>query len=282
MKKLIMFAMLLAPGALQAFDITAIRTMENLASALPEVPVPGEPVPAGDPYAAFDPAKRPAVMVSETAAAQRIAGIRSGLLPGSTEYHIWDTLLVRPGAIARMYWGYQPGGVGHSFLLAAFKEGGLTDSAGRDVPGLIFSLEPWYKKGEPYKPFTLGIWDHYPLIWVVSTWESFSDYELERNDGKLSIYPLKLEAGREEAMLRIALREAVKDRAGEYYHTFLRSCTNMPMDILGEAIGEDFRFFKTLPAAGVRHLKLRGLIDDGMRLSGDGWRGLDIRTGTMK
>lgn len=280
MKTIMLLALLLFPAYGFSLEPGSIRALEGLDLSGAEVPAAGLPAPAGDKFMRFDPAQRPASLAAETADGYSVSGIRSGLLPGSAEDYAWDTMRIRPALVSEAYWGYESGGVGHSFLVVSFARGGVADASGRDVSALVFSAEAWYLKGEPYKPFTLGVRDHYPLIWVLASWDSFAEYELRNNTRELTVFPLKLDAGQKESLLRIAVREGVKDRAGEYYHTFRKSCTNMPMSILGESLGREFRFFKTLPAAGVEHLKLEKLIGTGARLTRSDWQGYDIRTAT--
>lgn len=275
-KTIVMLTALLMPAAAFGREIGNIAALDGYSYGGPEIEVSGPaPVPAY--LSAYDPAQGPASLLTAGAGGYVVDGIRDEQNPADPETYIWEAMSIKPELVDETYWGYEGGGIGHSFLAFSFQKGGVTDPGGRDISGLVFSAEAWYKKGEPYEPFTLGVRDHYPLLWVLASWESFAEYELRNNTRDLSLYPLKIEREQKLALLRVAVREGVKDRRGEFYNTFTRSCTNMPMRVLGESVGKDFRFFKTLPSAGVAHLKASGLIGKAVYLVRENWQDFEIR-----
>lgn len=283
MKRTMILAALLLPGAVFGQDIADIKALEGLAYAGPEIAVADiKSAPVQGDISAYDPAQGPAWLVSDAGGGYVVDGVRDEIDPADPEAYIWEAMTIKPELVDEAYWGYEGGGIGHSFLTFSFKKGGVTDPGGRDISGLVFSAEAWYKKGEPYEPFTLGVQDHYPLLWVLASWESFAEYELRNNTRDLSLFPLKIDREQRLALLKIAIREGVKDRRGEFYNTFTRSCTNMPMNVLGESIGRDFRFFKTLPSAGVAHLKAARLAGERVYLVRDNWQGFEIRPSERK
>lgn len=278
MKRVMLIVALICPASAFSQELSGIRALDGLSYAGPEAEVPAAtpaPVPGGP--SGYDPAQRPAVLLSAEDGSYVVGGVRDEINPADPETYIWDAMTIKPELADEVYWGYEGGGVGHSFLVFSFRKGGVTDPGGKDISGLVFSAEAWYKAGEAYKPFTLGVRDHYPILWLLASWESFAEYELRNNTRDLSLYPLRLKPEEKLAMIKIAVREAVKDRGGEFYNTFTRSCTNMPMNVLGESIGKDFRFFKTLPSAGVAHLKAERLIGKRVYLVRDDWQGFEIR-----
>lgn len=280
MKKTMILAALLLPAAAFGQEIGNIKALEGMAYAGQEIEVPAvKAAAASDDISGYDPAQGPASLVAAGPGGYVVDGIRDEISPADPEAYVWEAMTIKPELLDGAYWGYEGGGIGHSFLTFSFKKGGVTDSGGRDISGLVFSAEARYRKGEPYEPFTLGVQDHYPLLWVLASWESFAEYELRNNTRDLSLFPLKITPEQKLALLKTAIREGVKDRSGEFYNTFTRSCTNMPMNVLGESIGRDFRFFKTLPSAGVAHLKAERLIGERVYLVRDNWRGFEIRPG---
>lgn len=278
MKRILMIVLMLFPASAFSQELGNIRALDGIAYAGPEIAVSEiKPAPVQGDTSAYDPAQGPAWLVSAAGGRYVVGGVRDEINPADTETYIWEAMTIAPELVDEAYWGYEGGGIGHSFLTFSFKKGGVTDPGGRDISGLVFSAEAWYKKGEPYAPFTLGIQDHYPLLWVLASWESFAEYELRNNTRDLSLFPLKITQEQKLALLKTAIREGVKDRRGEFYNTFTRSCTNMPMNVLGESIGKDFRFFKTLPSAGVARLKAARLAGERVYLVRDNWQGYEIR-----
>lgn len=274
----LILASLLAPaGAFaQAGALSALRELA------PETPLLSAPAPQAAPdyassYGDFEGYQKPAMLLGSEGDSYTVAGVRGSHLPENRDIFEWDTMTVRPDLVEEAYWGYESGGVGHSYLVFAFKPGGLTDQRGRDIAGLVVSAEAWYRKGEAYKPLTLGVQDHYPLIWVLSTWDSFAEFEFRANTRNLHVSPLKISSARKAALVRVGVREGVKSRPGDYYHTFKNSCTNLPMGMIGEVIGKDFRFFKVVPLAGRARLKADGLIAEGFKVTPENWRGFRIR-----
>lgn len=281
--KTVILAVLFFPAAAFGQEIGNIQALDGYDYAGPELKASDvKPEAVLGENLSYDPAQGPALLVSAVGGSYVVDGIRDEINPADPETYTWEAMTIKPELLDETYWGYEGGGIGHSFLTFSFKKGGVTDPGGKDISGLVFSAEARYLKGEPYAPFTLGVQDHYPLLWVLASWESFAEYELRNNTRDLSLFPLKLTPAEKLAMLKIAIREGVKDRSGEFYNTFTRSCTNMPMNVLGESVGKDFRFFKTLPSAGVAHLKAAKLISEGVKLVRENWQDLEIRPSERK
>ncbi len=275
------YALMFAAGAVSAQEFNTdisgvIAGARDVAVSVPDLTSGVTPV---DKYSQYDNSQRPATQLAGSGGTYVIQGIR-GEETGDYVWD-WDTMSINAGQLDEAYWGYEGGHIGHSFLLFAFKKGGMVDQKGRNLKGLIVSVEAWQKHGEKYRPLTLGVQDHYPLLWDLNTWTSFADYEATYSKRPLDIYPLHITMAQKVKMLEAAIRESVMP-THEYYNTFKNSCTNRPIGLLGEATGKDFVTLKTVPIFAVEHLKAEGLISEGTTITESNLKTYEIRPSERK
>jgi len=242
-------------------------------------------------YKGFTTSLRPVKLISsdEKNGIFVINSLRGDPRPDAEKYFYWSEAKINEKLLYEAYWGWFPAvwgagipmsakDVGHSVLVFAFKKDGLITKSGEDVPGFVVSVETRLKTNEPYDP-VLGQRRHYPIIWGVYSLNGFVAEWVGDTDSKLNLFPLQISAEQKYKLLKIAIRDSVKDRTGEYYNTLGNSCTNNPMRLLGETLGRQFLVGEIAPDVAVKHLQMHGYIGKNptILVNKTNWRTVKIR-----
>ncbi len=203
-----------------------------------------------DPAAPFSYNQLPAQLF-RAGGATGVRNVRSGPAPADHKSYKWETVTVNAARIEKVLYGYRLYGTGHSFLVFIFNDGGAVDARGQNVRALTFGAEAWSR--EPYG-FTLShaLLGRYPLIWVATTFESYTDYiaVVKKKDTFFKVLALGPEQNIRLFRLLLA-RVDETNRNRETYNLFNNSCTNNPVDLINQVI----------PAAARISLDVAGLMN---------------------
>ncbi|OGR76969.1 MAG: hypothetical protein A2X32_06720 [Elusimicrobia bacterium GWC2_64_44] len=196
-------------------------------------------------------AQRPAEIVPGKDGLAVIRTVRTGRTPADHKSYAWETVTVNAALIDKALYAYKTFGTGHTFLVFTFKPGGAVDSRGVNIPALTFGAEGWSREPKGYN-ITHALAGKYPLIWLVTTFESYADYTV--NFKQKEIFFRNISIGREETLRLFGLLLARIDetnRNKETYNLFSNSCTNNPVNLLNQV----------LPAARRISLEVAGLMN---------------------
>lgn len=260
--------------------------------AIPEAPPPDRGPVLDSIYNTWDPAaplsysQAPALILSNTGGLTVIKNVRSGAAPADHKSYAWETLTVKTALIDKVIFGYRTYGVGHSFLLFVFKEGGAINSLGKNVRALTFGAEGWSR--EPYG-YTLShaLNGRYPLIWLATTFESYTGYIVAK---KTDSFFKNMNLGPERTARLFSLLIARIDetnRNKEMYNMFTNSCTNNPVNLINQVIPADKRIalevigvtnpYSALPRLAVRKYTNNGTLSaETFRMGADNYPQFDI------
>lgn len=228
----------------QAQENTALDQLvgtSDLNITIPEAPLPDRgPIldsiyNTWDPAAPFSYSQAPALVLSNAGGVTVIKNVRSGPAPADHKSYAWETLTVKTALIEKVIFGYRTYGVGHSFLVFVFRDGGAVNSLGKSVRALTFGAEGWSR--EPYG-YTLShaLNGRYPLIWAATTFESYTGYITAK---KTDSFFKNMNLGPEQTARLFTLLIARIDetnRNKEMYNMFTNSCTNNPVNLINQVI----------------------------------------------
>jgi len=202
-----------------------------------------------DPAAPFSYDQNPALILPGDPGETFLNNVRSGPTPADHKSYTWETIRIKSALIEKAVFGYRTYGTGHSFLVFTFKPGGAVNARGENIQALTFGAEGWSR--EPYG-YTLShaMKGRYPLIWVATTFESYSDYiaGAKKRDTflkNMNIGPV--ETSRLFSLLLARIDETNRNK--ETYNLFTNSCTNNPVNLINQVIPEGQRI--SLKAGGL-------------------------------
>jgi len=239
--------------------------MDGLLS-VPGIVVPelSTPAPAlAESYPEFEQDRKPATLSYNAGGVRVLSGVRFERDAKANVYR-WGELKLEDAGLAGVYWGFRSGGVGHNFLMFAFKDG----------TKVVVEALPWKKKGAEFKPFGGGISGEYALVWNVVDWNSFLETAVGRDKLYVDVYPMKVSREEQLRLLDAAITEATRDYSAEKYHTFFNSCSTNALKVFSKGTGHHLVVGKLLPSVVVEHLKLRGFLGDRQRSDASNQPGL--------
>jgi hypothetical protein len=233
----------------------------------PDVPAPAQAVPlekSFDPDAPFNYAQRRAAAAGENGA-WTVSNVRWGRLPADLKSYDWRTAAVKPELLTGVYYGYKKKGVGHSFFVFSFLDGGFVAADGAEGGLMTTGAEGWSREPDGYNVVE-GIKDLYPLIWNTTSLESYVEYTVNKAHSDLYLAEIKLPLGKaRELLLRTFERMNETNRSGEFYNGFTNNCTTNPVDLLNAVLPEGKRisgsvFSATFPFTAVHAYVNRGVL----------------------
>ena len=236
--------------------------LEDLLSVPAAVlPAISAPAPArAETYPDYEQDRKPAKQIYNAGGVRKLSGVRFERNP-ATGVYAWGELKIEDSKLDEAYWGFRSGGVGHNFLMFAFKDGNK----------LVIEALPWKKKGEAYSPFLGGVSGKYPLVWNLAEWHSFLETAVVRDGFYVDVYPMKLSRAEKLRLLDEAITEAVKDHSADKYHTFFNSCSTNALMVFGRATGNHLYIGKVLPSLVVEHLSLLGFLGERQHSDASNW-----------
>jgi len=202
-----------------------------------------------DPEAPLSYNQNPALLLSNKDGEVVLKNVRWGLTPADHKSYAWETLTIKPALLEKAIYAYKTFGTGHTLLVFTFKEGGAVNSRGESVRALTFGAEGWSREPKGYN-ITHALAGKYPLIWLVTTFESYADYVA--NYKKMQIFFKNINIGPAEAARLLALtleRVDETNRDKETYNLFSNSCTNNPVNLLNQVLPKEQRI--SLEVAGL-------------------------------
>jgi len=277
----------------QAQQNTALsQLIDNEDITIPMAPPPerGDAVDAAlkwDPAAPLSYNQNPAQLLSDKEGAAVIGNVRTGLTPADHKSYAWETLTINPALIEKAVYAYKTFGTGHTFLVFTFKAGGAVNSRGESVPALTFGAEGWSREPKGYN-INHALAGKYPLIWVVTSFESYADYVVTLRQKE--IFFKNMNIGPEQTARLFSLLLARVDetnRNQETYNLFSNSCTNNPVNLLNQVLPEDQRVSlevaglmnpsASIPKYAVKKLTANGALQAGtFRIGPDNYGTFDI------
>jgi len=163
----------------------------------------------------------------------------------------------------------------HGMLAFSFNRGNrmaARDGSGKKAQGLVVSMEARLKEGQPYN-LLKGFGKNFGVVYQLGTWRDNVQKATRRQGHRLERHKLKLTQEQKDNLLKVAVDAAVKDRAGEFYHTTRNSCYGNVVRLINKVVPRKQRIRKWLvpgvlenPAAvapnmGPRALASKGLIN---------------------
>lgn len=202
-----------------------------------------------DPEAPLSYNQNPALLLSNKDGEVVLKNVRWGRTPADHKSYNWETLTIRPALLEKAVYAYKTFGTGHTLLVFVFKEGGAVNSRGESARALTFGAEGWSREPKGYN-ITHALAGKYPLIWLVTSFESYADYVV--NSRKMEIFFKNINIGPEQTARLLALTLARVDetnRDKETYNLFSNSCTNNPVNLLNQVLPKEKRI--SLEVAGL-------------------------------
>ena len=222
-----------------------------------------------DPSAPFSYNQNPAQLVPGFGVT--LKNVRWGRTPADHKSFSWETVSINPALIEKVIFGYKTYGTGHSLLIFIFREGGVINSRGETTKALTFGAEAWSRAPYGYTLFH-AMNGRYPLIWGVTTFESFADYVITVNKQNLYLKNMNLDRAQAARLFELQLaRVDETNRNKEIYNLFNNSCTNNPVNLINQVVPPAQRISLTmvgnivnpnasLPVLAVRKYTKNGLL----------------------
>lgn len=232
-------------------------------------------------------AQAPAAVAPGKDGAVTLTKVRYGRIPADHKSYEWRTVTIKPELAEKALYAYKTFGTGHTFLVFTFRKGGAVTETGEDLEALTFGAEGWSREPQGYN-ITHAIAGKYPLIWLVTTFESYADYTV--NFKQKEIFFRNINIGREQTLTlfrSLLARIDETNRNRETYNLFSNSCTNNPVNLLNRVLPENQRISLTVigldnPNASIpkyavkRYTEKGALAPQGFRVGPDVYSSFDI------
>lgn len=217
-----------------------------------------------------------------------LGNVRWGGVPADRSSYDWRRARLDPRMLKKVYYGYKTSGVGHSLFVFVFDEGGFADEGGADGAALTAGAEGWTREPGGYNVLH-GFTDRYPLIWNLTTFESYADYTVKVKESELFLAEINIGPGESGRLLSALLDRIDRTNAdGEFYHSASNNCTTNPVALLNSVLPENKRVDESslgmvtpaasLPALAVRKYRRLGVLSRGsMEINAASLPGFDIR-----
>jgi len=204
----------------------------------PEPPAPAPEAPVVAPEVAADWAQMkensqfcPARLVAVGAdGTWHLEGVRWGFDETGPDRKDWTPrfkdIRVNPADIKEVYIGVEPFApeivAGHGQAVLEFEKP-LVNRDGEQDHRLVISLEAWTKPGDSYG-IGKGMKKNFGVIYQLGTFSDRVQRQARKEGRSIVLHRLNLTQEQKQAFVETSLREAVKDRTGEYYNTLTNSC----------------------------------------------------------
>jgi hypothetical protein len=191
---------------------------------------------------------------------------------GETDF-AWKTVKIRPELVDGAYFIKKPFPpewlAAHCLMLFTFKKGGMVDEQGNESRGLVLSIEAHQRKDQDYS-LKAGMKKTFGIIWVLTTWEDYAAETCHFDTKKLVVYPIRFSQQQTKKLLNEAVKQAVVNRSGEFYHTTRNNCTNNLLVLMSKVGDIKLRFWTipsmiynvraTMPTMVPKYLQGKGII----------------------
>jgi hypothetical protein len=188
--------------------------------------------------------------------------------------YYWRKVNIKPELIENVYFIKKPFPpewiAAHCLMLYTFKKGGLTDEKGNESRGLVLSIEAYQRKDQSYS-LKEGLKNKFGIVWQLTTWEDYAAESCHFADYQLIAYPVRFNNAQKKQLLNETIKESVKNRRGEFYHTTRNNCTNNLVILLDKVAKKKIRFWTipsmiynmraTMPVMVPKYLQKKGLLD---------------------
>lgn len=272
--------------------VTAISQLPAYDISIPEAALPdrGGAVDytlGWDDAAPLTYAQAPAAVAPGKDGTVTLTKVRYGLTPADHKSYDWRTVTIKPDLVEKALYAYKTFGTGHTFLVFTFRDGGAVTDSGENLKALTFGAEGWSREPQGYN-ITHAIAGKYPLIWLVTTFESYADYTVNFKQKEIFFRNINIGRGETLALFRSLLaRIDETNRNRETYNLFSNSCTNNPVNLLNGVLPEKQRISLTvigldnpnasIPKYAVKKYTERGaLAPQGFRVGPDNYSSFDI------
>jgi len=266
--------------------------LEETAFSVPETPLPdrGGAVDytlGWDDGAPYTYAQNPAAATPGKDGAVTLANVRFGRTPADHKTYAWGGVTVNPALVDKAIYAYKTFGTGHTFLVFTFKEGGAITDKGENLRAMTFGAEGWSREPKGYN-ITHALAGKYPLIWLVTTFESYADYTVNYKQKEIFFRNMNIGPDQTRRLFGLLLaRIDETNRNKETYDLFSNSCTNNPVNLINQVIPEDRRISlevvglanpnAAIPKYAVKKFSEKGvLLPETFRVGPDNYAAFDI------
>lgn len=289
----ILFSALLpaAAQAQNAFDQLASPYEQEI--SIPAVPLPdrGDFVntnfPAWDESSPLSYHQNRAELPFRAGTKAMIKNVRWGATPEDKKSYAWETVRIDASKLEKAVYGYKTAGTGHTFLVFVFGPEGAVNSKGESVRALTFGAEGWTREPMGYNiGHALG--GKYPLIWNISTFESYADYVVSVKHSEMFFKRINIDAAQTAKLFAgVLARIDETNRGKELYNLFTNSCTNNPVSLLNSVLPEKQRISlevagianpnAAIPIKAVNKYVAKGVLSgETVKVDGGNFKGLDL------
>lgn len=159
-----------------------------------------------------------------------LEGVRWGFEENGPDRSQWVSrfkdIKVNPADIKEVYIGVEPFPpefvAGHGQAVLEFNKP-MTNRDGEQDTRLVISLEAWTKPGDSYG-LKRGMQKQFGVIYQLGTFSDRVQRQARKEGRSIVLHRLNLTQEQKQAFVETSLKEAIKDRTGEYYHTLANSC----------------------------------------------------------
>ena len=173
-----------------------------------------------------------------------LEGVRWGFDETGPDHSQWVSrfkdIKVNPADIKEVYIGVEPFPpefvAGHGQAVLEFNKP-LTNRDGEQDYRMVVSLEAWTKPGESYG-LGRGMKKNFGVIYQLGTFSDRVQRQARKEGRSIVLHRLNLTQDQKQAFVETSLKEAIKDRTGEYYNTLTNSCFGAQVANLNQILPE--------------------------------------------
>ena len=151
--------------------------------------------------------------------------------------------------VTDVYVGMEPMmNVGHSSLVFEFSDPIKTSDGKEQDNRLVVSVEARRREGQPYK-FWRGFGKEYGIVYQVGSFGDRVQHTARKIGRSQELRKLNLTGDQKKELLELSMKESVKDRTGDYYHTTRDSCYSGTIHQLDQVVEGGMEKWLVLKAA---------------------------------
>jgi hypothetical protein len=173
-----------------------------------------------------------------------LEGVRWGFEENGPDSSKWEPrfkdMRVNPADIKEVYIGVEPFPpevvAGHGQAVLEFNSP-LTNRDGESDNRLCVSLEAWTQPGDSYG-LAKGMKKNFGVIYQLGSFADRVQRQARKEGRSIVLHRLNLTQEQKQAFVETSLKEAVKDRTGEYYNTITNSCFAAQVANLNQVLPE--------------------------------------------
>ena len=138
--------------------------------------------------------------------------------------------------VTDVYVGMEPMmNVGHSSLVFEFSDPIKTSDGKEQDNRLVVSVEARRREGQPYK-FWRGFGKEYGIVYQLGSFGDRVQHTARKIGRSQELRKLNLTDDQKKELLELSMKESVKDRTGDYYHTTRDSCYSGTIQQLDQVV----------------------------------------------